>query len=83
MMWANSIEGLTANIVFLIAIAAVNISSSLKPQIEPQDLVMLTGFLLFDLSMQNCPFLSSLSVHFASIDISVVSMFWVISSSAL
>lgn len=43
----------------------------------------LTGFLFSDLSIQNRHFLSSLSVHFASIGIRVVSMFWVISSSVL
>lgn len=78
-------------------IAVVNISpQSLTAQVKPQDLTKnphryshtlilftLTGFLFFDLSIQNRHFLSSLSVHFASIGIGVVSMFWVISSSVL
>lgn len=79
-----------------VSLAFINVSSRpLKAQVQPQDLTKnphrysfcyllivftLTGFLFSDLSIQNRPFLSSLSVHFASISIRVVSMFWVISS---
>lgn len=81
---------------FFIAIAVVNISPQfLKAQVKPDQeptqvfipflliLFTLTGFLFSDLSIQNRHFLSALSVHFASIGIRVVSMFWVISSSVL
>lgn len=84
---------------FLIATAVISVSpQSLKPQVKPQDptknphrysfrflliLFTFTAFLFSDLSIQNRHFLSSLSEHFASIDIRVVSMFRVVSSSVL
>lgn len=79
-----------------VSLAFINVSSqSLKAQVQPKHLTKsshrysfcyllivftLPGFLFSDLSIQNRPFLSSLSVHFASISICVISMFWVISS---
>lgn len=84
---------------FLITIRVINISpQSFKTTSQTTELdqeptqvfiqfwlilFSLSGFLFFDLSIQNRPFLSSLSVHFASIDIRVVSTFWVVSSSGL